>query len=395
MSLSQNYGSSDVDESQWTPDPNHISSWVAEAIPALETALLNGTLDPLLNNSDLEEKIGPVLIARYASIAASRSKHDRDFRQNWTAVIVQAFQALLQHPQKCFPAKAGISRGKIRTLLVSHHQGDATLRDDQAVSARRWGIWFDFENETLARLYADRLVRSALQKLESNICSLRYVETTYLAGYSKISSTARYDYEGIGGRFEHLMYDVLNELQPYARFASLAEDLLERTDLRVNYPFLTRNRGARIQVSLVAEAEYHRNKFGSLYLPGEFICLTPIDLAMCALSPPTVPLFQDFGWEDFWASLGEKYDNEVDLAHMFHDLFVDALSYPRVHPLGPMWILPLPLRDFIRTFTQYCAAETTGQIREREKSGRKFRGSVRKFTTGRWKTELADSPSQT
>jgi hypothetical protein len=101
-------------------------------------------------------------------------------------------------------------------------------------------------------------------------------------------------------------------------------------------------------------------------------------------------LFENFGWEDFWASLGEKPHNEDELAQGLHDLFVDALSYPRVHPLGPMWILPPPLRQFIRIFTEYCAAESTGQIRDREKTGRQFRGSVRKYTTGRWKAEFTD-----
>jgi hypothetical protein len=217
------------------------------------------------------------------------------------------------------------------------------------------------------------------------------METTYLAGFSKLSSTARYDHEGIGGRFEHLMYDVLNELEQQARFAPLAEDVLERTDLRVTYPSLSRRNGARIQVSLAAVASHHQRKIGSLYLPGEFICLTPMDLALCALFPPAAPVFEGFGWEVFWASLGEKHQNEDELARVLHDIFVDALSFPRLHPLGPLWILPPPLRQFIRAFTEYCAAETTGQIREREQTGRKWRGSVRKFTTGRWKTRLSDS----
>ncbi len=374
-----------------TDDPSLVATWVAETIPELEAALHDGTLAELIQRPELKERIGESLVSRYQEMAAAKMKHDRDFRQSWTAIFVQMLQALLQPPKKCFPATAGISRGKIRTLLVSHHQGDVTLRDDQVLSARRWGIWFEFEDENLARAYSDHLMRSALQKLESDICSLRYVETTYLAGYSKLSSTARYDHEGIGGRFEHLMCDVLNELDQQARFAPLAEDVLERTDLRVTYPFLSRRKRARIQVSLAAVAAHHRNKIGSLYLPGEFICLTPMDLALCALSPPTVPLLESFGWEDFWASLGEKHQNEDELARVLHDIFVDALSFPRLHPLGPMWILPPPLRQFIRAFTEYCAAETTGQIREREQHGRKWRGSVRKFTTGRWKTRLTDS----
>ena len=383
--------SANVGDTRDADTPSLVAAWVARTIPELEAALHDGSLAELLQRPELKEKFGESLVSRYQEIAAANMKHDREFRQSWNAIFVQTLQALLQPPKKCFPAKAGMSLGKIRTLLVRHHQGDVTIRDDQAVSARRWGMWFDFEDENLARTYSDHLVCSALQKLESNICSLRYMETTYLAGYSKLSSTARYDHEGIGGRFEHLMCDVLNELEQQARFAPLAEDVLERTDLRVTYPSLSRRKGARIQVSLAAVASHHQSKIGSLYFPGEFICLTPMDLALCALSPPAVPVFESFGWEVFWASLGEKHQNEDELARVLHDIFVDALSFPRLHPLGPLWILPPPLRQFIRAFTEYCAKETTGQIREREQTGRKWRGSVRKFTTGRWKTRLSDS----
>ncbi len=388
---SNSTASANSDENRGGDRPNLVACWVAEIIPELEAALQNGTIEALLQRSDYEEKIGKMLISRYKEIAAAKMKHDYDFRQSWTAIFVNAFQGLLRHPAKYFPAKAGMMCGNIRTLLVSHHQGNVTIRDDQAVSARRWGIWFDFEDENLARSYSDQLVNSALKKLDSNIGGLRYIETTYLAGYSKLSSTPRYDYEGSGRQFEQLMCDVLNELEHHARFAPLAEDVLEKTDLRVTYPFLSRRNGARIQVSLTAQREHHRNKIESLKMPGEFICLTPMDLALCALCPPTAPLFENFGWDDFWASLAKRYQNENELAAVLHDLFVETFSFSQVHPLGPMWILPPPLRQFIRAFTAFYAAETTTEIRNREQTGRKWRGSVRKFTTGTWKTSLADS----
>ena len=279
-------------------------------------------------------------------------------------------------------------------MLVRHYQGEVILRDDQAVSVRRWGIGFHFANQNLSKAYSDHLIRSALSRLESDICSLRYVETTYLAGYSKLAPTARYDYDGIGKRFENLMYDVLNECEQHARFAPLVEDLLEKTDLRISFPLLDRRGGARIQVSLAAEAEHHRNKIDALVLPDEFICLTPMDLARCAIAPPPVTLFENFGWEHFWSSLGAKIQDENELARMFHGLFVDALSFPRLHPLGPMWILPPILRQFIRVFTEHRAFETTNNIRARERIKGKWRGSACKFTKGKWKTKLTDAPPE-
>src|SRR4029453_7995435 len=62
-------------------------------------------------------------------------------------------------------------------------------------------------------------------------------------------------------------------------------------------------------LSLVADAELHEKKVSALYLPEEFIFLTPLDLAASALFPPSVPAFQEFPWTDFWASLGGKQDD--------------------------------------------------------------------------------------
>lgn len=374
--------------------PSHVAARIAQIIPELETGVHEGTIETLLKMPGLEQKIGTVLYNRYTSIAEVGMEHDRVFRQSWIAVFLKIFQTSLQPPKKSFPAKAGKNCGKICTLLVNHHQGDITIRPDQAISARRWGIWFDFDSDSLDQTYSEQLVRTAIQKLESNICSLRYLEMTYLSGKSRLPSTAMYDHDGFGKRFENLMQNVLNEFEQRSRFATLAEDLLERTDLRVKYPSISRRKGARIQVSLVAKAEHHRDKIAALHLPGEFICLTPMDLALCAISPPSCTLFESFPWEELWASLGKKHENEDELAKMLHDLFVDSLSFPHLHPLGPLWILPPPLRQYIRIFTEHCATETTCQIREREKTGPYFRGSVRKFTTGRSGASRSDSRSQ-
>ena len=379
------------DKKSWVADPENIVAWVVEAIPELENALHNGTIETLLKRPDLAQKIGPVLYSRYTSLAEARMKHDHVFRQSWITVFLEIFRFSIQPPKKSFPAKTGKNQGGMRTLVVSHHQGDVTIREDQVLSARRWGIWFDVEPDELARKYSEQLIRAVIEKLDSNISSLRYVETTFLSGKSRLPSTAIYDHDSVGKDFEYLMQNVLNEFEQRSRCASLAEDLLERTDLRVSYPWLSRRNGARIQVSLVAKAEHHRQKFAALHLPDEFICLTPMDLALCAIFPPNVPLFEAFPWEELWAALGTKYNNEDELAQVLHDLFIDSLSFPRLHPLGPLWILPPPVRQFIRAFTEYCATEATGQIREREKTGPRFRGSVRKFTTGRWRTEFSDT----
>ena len=145
-------GSANEGDQRGADDPSLVAAWVAETIPALEAALSDGTLAELIQKPELKEKIGESLVSRYQEMVTAKMRHDRDFRQSWTAIFVQTLQTLLEPPKKCFPAKARINRRKIRTLVVSHHQGDVTLRDDQVVSARRWGIHSPPHPSSLFRL---------------------------------------------------------------------------------------------------------------------------------------------------------------------------------------------------------------------------------------------------
>lgn len=354
---------------------------VVNAVLELETSLREGTLAERLAKPGLAAAMGESLVERYREIAARNLQHDHEYRRNWIELFTQAFRICLQPAQCCFDACVGPLDGRIPTLLARHPQGSVLLREEQTVSVRRWGIGFEFANPTEAGGYTRHLLRVSLSKLESNICSLRFLESTYLAGKSKLPSKAKYNHDGLGKRFEHLMYDVLNEHRQHARFATLAEDVLERTDLRVSYPGLERKGGARIQVSLVADPDRHSAKVGALLLPDEFIPLTPLDLASCAITPPAAPAFDAFYWTEFWEALGEKYDNPVKMASDLHTLFVDALSFSRLHPhpLGPVWILPPPLRSFIRVFTEHWAQVTTECVRRRESASGRWRGSINRF----------------
>jgi hypothetical protein len=274
--------------------------------------------------------------------------------------------------------------------VVRHISGPVNLRTEQAVSARGWGIWFEFKNEDIRRAYTTFLIHAALKRLQSNIYSLRYIEATYLSGQSRLSSTRQYDAQGIGARFEHLMLDVLNERQHLARVAPLGEDVLEKTDLSVSYPGLDRKCGARIQVSLTTDPKHHQTKVGSLRLPSEFVFLTPLDLAQFAILL-SKSVGREYRMGDFWASLGRKHEDVYSLAQALHQMFIDALLEAPLHPLGPMWLLPLPLRQLIQAFTKRGAIETTRRVRERELLNRKPIGSARSFTNRFWKAKLSDS----
>ena len=369
--------------------PALVAKWVGETIPELEAAICTGEISQLVEKPEIEEILGKDITALYQAIAQAKTAHDPVFRRGWTNLLLEDFQLALRPPRKLFKAKSLLGQSEVDNWLVGrnppplsvgHYQGEVALRFEQALSARRWGIWFEFNDELLARVYSLLLVQSALKRLSSNLKNLWNIEATFLSGQSNLSSEAKWNIEATGRRFEHLMLDVLNEFGPHASYAPLAEDILERTDIRVRFPSIKRKHGARIQVSLTADPENHRRKIGAMYLHHEYICLTPLDLAMCAFSPPSVPLFKDFPWNEFWDSLGGKHPDVNALARALHELFIDALSFSVLHPFGPMWLLPSTLRKLIRVFAEQGAIETTLHVRAREATGWRRVGSVDTFT---------------
>ena len=380
-----------------------FSSRIAEIIPEVETALVAGSIDDVLARPQVLEVLGPTLARRYKKIADYKVRHDQTFRQNWVGKFIAPLRPLMQNPEKRFPAESAttcpfqeLANGHVRppAIRVKHRDEIIVLRPNQVISARRWNVWFEFDDESLDRAYDEFLVQAARQELSSNIQSLWNLETTYLSGRSRLELNPEWSFGHRGEFFEHLVLDVLNESTSVAKRANLAEDILERTDLRVTFPSLNRRRGARVQVSITADRAQQDRKTRDWHLPDEIILLTPVELAAKALSPPKTILFDKFPWDVFWESFGSKNWSEETFAQELHQLFVDSFSFATAHPLGPMWLLPKPLREFIRIFVAAGAIETTRRLRERERSSSHWRGSSEKFTTPSWINKFSKQSSQ-
>jgi len=58
-----------------------------------------------------------------------------------------------------------------------------------------------------------------------------------------------------------------------------------------------------------------------------------------------------------------------------------------------MWILPPPLRQYIRAFTETRAAETTNCVTDRLEKSRRRLDSVGKFTSPYWKAKFSQAPA--
>ncbi len=371
-------------------DPGVFARHVGEAIRELETSLAEGSLLQRIEKPELQYLVGPLLTERYRSMATEPLQHNPIFRANWINLLLEEFQAALHTPIRTFPATASsqwtpqdptppsltVVRGPINTFV----------RPDQVLSARSWGTGFTFDDKDLERFYTAFIVHRALNRLASNIKFLWNIEATFLSGNSKLTTEPQWR-QGKASKFEHLMIDVLNEETATAVPAPLAEDILERTDLRVYYPGIKRKEGSRVQVSLTAIPELHDNKVRTLFVPDEYIILTPVELARSAKHPPAHPLFENFPWDDFWSCFGGKL-NIHDLAWKLYDLFHEAISFPPRHPLGPMWHLAPVLRWFIRIYTQHRAEKSTDAFYERQKTVREI-DSVHKYTSAYWRDKFS------
>lgn len=236
------------------------------------------------------------------------------------------------------------------------------LRVDQAIAAHFWGIRFAFEDPEAAEGFARAVMRHTVARLAQD-----------LAGVHKV--LLRFDGRDVGDglvllpapkhrRFEHLMLDILNEDAPRARFAPLVEDFLEKTDLRVRYPGLGRPHGGRVQVTQISRADLHGEKLAAIRRVAELVILSPLALAE-SLLPPDEPIGAALGdalgmhWPAPPASVEE-------LAGHLRACLLDAVHAPLSSPLGPLAVVPAPLRALIRRFVREETFRATQTLRVRE-----------------------------
>ena len=148
-----------------------------------------------------------------------------------------------------------------------------------------------------------------------------------------------------GADFEHLMLDILNEHRDQARDASLVEDFLEKTDLRVHVGDLNRKRGARVQVTASLDPVHYQTKLAAIKRLEELVMLSPVSLA-------------HFG-DDNSATVTERASKIRKKLYM-------ALKRRHESPLGPVSSVPESLREMVRKFVENEATRSTIAMRQRE-----------------------------
>jgi hypothetical protein len=232
---------------------------------------------------------------------------------------------------------------------------EESLRFDQILAARFWGIDFDFENIEVSNEVAHQVAHDTTRRLAEGLRRLHYVLGHFKPKGGRPPHIVPHPRER---RFDHLMLDVLNELDRCARLARLDDDFLAKTDLRVNYPDLNRQKGVRVQVTQIYDEAMHAEKIGRIVARDEFVVLSPRTIAEF-MAGGRAEARTEAEWSDFWRHIPDLDAPITAIARTLARMFSQAIDDPQLRPRGPMSIVPVTLRELIRAFVREDAFRAT------------------------------------
>ena len=369
-------------------DVAEVCREICESIVGLERAFEAGELSKPLTSGCFGQVLGPLLYATYKKLAVNAPGPLHHVRVGAVRALLAQLQndlvptqvahAQVRKPPKDVswatePGAESPPRSRFKFVDASFDGAlSTTLRFDQMLDARFWRIGFTFETSDLCDAFAQEVVRSVTSRLANDLLGLqRILERFSTRTLKQELIIVPYPREK---RFEHLILDILNEEDRYARVAPLVEDFLEKTDLRVKHPELKRRRGARIQVTSVVAPDEHKTKIQAIKLAEEFVFLSPLSLAEFVDSlrghtpDSSISHTPPFTLSSLWDCLEAKPINVPELAFELRRIMFDALAGTPDSPLGPMARVPLPIRQLIRFFVETRATASTDRLRKREQA---------------------------
>jgi hypothetical protein len=345
---------------------------ISESIVELEDAFKQGKLTTQLT-SGCEKVLGPELHSHYAKLVGKLPGPLQHLREEAVRSLLAQLEtdlipSQIAHAEPRYEADGSMRESGPFQIADANFDGvsTTTLRVDQMLDVRFWGIGFKFEKPEDGDFFDRRRVRTSARRLASDLRDLEKVLVRLRP------ETLGESFQILSGneRFERLILDILNEDAPHARLAPLIEDVLEKTDLRVQYPRLNRRQGARVQITSMIDPELHERKIGSIKRVEELVFLSPLSLAefVISLHGKSAPATggQYFKLSLLWACLGMKSLDAPRLASKLNHILFRALKETPESPLGPMVRVPLPVRQLIRHFVKWHAFESTNKLRARE-----------------------------
>lgn len=335
----------------------------------MEAAWEAGELQGLLERPDTLEILGSSVAQVYQHLLQA-TPSGQPFRRASVHVVAESPKTSLSVPTCEFPARVEHSpdpkhpERRRSTFWVDSREGPRALSPDQVVALRTWGIGLRLDDPEVEAAVVQRLVFRVLQRLASDLSGLHKVER-WLTRAKQIHPGTRVAPDLHGRRFEQLMVDILNEQTAMARHASLYEDFVEKTDLRVQAAGLGRRRGARVQVAQTSEEHFLREKVAQIRYSEEFVILSPLSLAQALASPQADALMSEGEVRALWDALPSTYATIPDLARVIKQVFLKAVDQPCADPAGPHLLVPPSLRALLRHYVVSESFRSTAQMRAR------------------------------
>lgn len=232
---------------------------------------------------------------------------------------------------------------------------------EQLIATLRWGMDFAFpsEDQALAIIgFAFSRTNTTLAAGLNDLCKIeRRMSEEEFSGSGSLISCRN------GHAFESLIADILNEEHRCAYQARFLEDMCEKTDLRVRFSHLARPRGARVQVKLTSNKNTHEIALSTMRRIEEFVIVSPRTLA--AFFCETYFDRSEQQVERLWDALGTLATNEDELATALLDLFLQAIKKIPIHPGGPAYTVPKPIRELVQEYVGAKAIWSTSEMRQR------------------------------
>lgn len=243
---------------------------------------------------------------------------------------------------------------------VSWGTSAVEMSSREVLAAESWGNGFKFPGDIQDDHLSAERARHCKERLVSDLSSINRIE--YSGMLSELTSFG--GSSGEGERFERLILDVLNEdSRLTAKLASMYEDILEQTDIRLKAPGIGRKSGARLQVSLICDPEQQSKKKRKTGILKVFV--SPLSLAEFVLAQSAAQRRVELS--AFWHSLGSVPADVSELARSLKCKFLEAIRAKNSHPRGPAGMLAEPIKDLIRYYSVAQGVQSTNALRARHK----------------------------
>lgn len=360
---------------QWPPaewcDLDKARGALVWGVRALETALARRSLEHVLADRRLHDAVGPSIVAAYGAIAAEPDLYLGPPRERTVDQLLEQAVARLAPPVRTFPARlegkgsqAATLRGSVR-VLVSDPAG-LSLRLDQAIGARFWGIGFQWDDGVIGDPLALATLRAVAEGMAAD---LRHATRIHNRNHEDprfpdlIPPLSQ-------RRYERLMHDILDEHHAVGLPATLEEDFLQKTDLHVRFerPNHAPTR-ARVQVTSLTSLTMHEAKLARIYYRENFVILSPVALAdFLEAELQGRHRFHAPLPDELLAALRAEFGAPTHFAELVDAVasrFRTALARPAEDPRGPLAQVPEALRSLVRLWTLRSAFRSHRLVRAR------------------------------